>query len=94
MSAEIVSKVDPEYAWYVGANPEVAEKMATIDTILKIGLIPEKLVPFVKLYRMYLDQKRKAYFSNLCTEITKLGFLLGDRRVVKRATDPKRDNGT
>ena len=89
MSAQIVSQVDSEYALYVGANPEIGRKMAIIDTMLKNGLIPEKMVMFVKLYRSYLDQQRKAYMSNLCTEITKLGFLLGERRNVERATTPQ-----
>jgi len=86
MSAQIVTQVDHEYAWYVGANYEIGKKMAMVDTMLKHGLINPKLIPFVKLYRSYLDQQRKAYFSNLCTEITKLGFLLGDQRSVEKAT--------
>lgn len=86
MSAQIVSQVDKEYALYVGANPELGKKMAIIDTMLKNGLIPKNMVMFVKLYRDYLDQQRKAYFANLCTEITKLGFLLGERKVVEKAT--------
>lgn len=88
MSAQIVTKIDSEYAWYVGANYEIGKKMAMIDTMLKHGLINAELIPIVKLYHSYLDQQRKAYFSNLCTEITKLGFLLGDRRVVEKATSP------
>lgn len=84
MSQKIVTNVDPEYAWYVGADPELATKMATVDFILKAGFLPKEYIPFVKLYRMYLDQQRKAVFSNLCTELTKLGFLLGDQtRVIK-----------
>jgi len=86
MSTQIVTKVDSDYALYVGANYEIGKKMAMIDTMLKHGLIDGRLIPFVKLYRSYLDQQRKAYFSNLCTEITKLGFLLGDQRSVKKAT--------
>ena len=54
--------------------------------MLKSEIIPKPMIPFVKLMRKYLDQKRKAVLANLCTEITKLGFLLGERRVVEKAT--------
>jgi len=52
--------------------------MAMVDTMLKHGLIHAKLVPFVKLYRSYLDQQRKAFFVSVGSDvITKLGVLLG-----------------
>lgn len=89
MSADIVSKKDPEYQWYAGANFETASKIAVVDTMLKNGLIPKDMVVFVKLYRNYLQQQRKAFFASVgCTEITKLGFILGDTSVVKKATAP------
>jgi len=88
MSADIVSKKDPEYQWYAGANFETASKIAVIDTMLKNRLIPKDMVMFVKLYRSYLQQQRKAFFASVgSTEITKLGFILGDTSIVKRATD-------
>jgi len=78
MSKQIVSNKDKEYAWYSGASFEIASKMAMIDTMLKNGLIPEKFVIFVKLYRSYLDQQRKAFFASVGSDvITKLGFILG-----------------
>jgi len=78
MSQQVVSQKDEEYAWYAGASLDDADKMAKIDTMLKFGLIPEGFVPFVKLVRAYLDQRRKAFFASVgSTEITKLGFLLG-----------------
>ena len=86
MSAQVVSQIDKEYAWYVGSDTELAIKMAKIDFMLKSEIIPKPMIPFVKLMRKYLDQKRKAVLANLCTEITKLGFLLGERRVVEKAT--------
>jgi len=86
MSTQIVTKVDSDYALYVGANYEIGKKMAMIDTMLKHGLLDARLIPFVNFYRSYLDQQRKAYFANLCTEITKLGFMLGDQRSVEKAT--------
>ena len=89
MSADIVSKKDPEYGWYAGASFDTASKMAMIDTMLKNKLISPKLIVIVKLYRAYLDQQRKAFFSSVgSTEITKLGFILGDTRVVRKATAP------
>lgn len=78
MSKQIVTTKDHEYAFYVGGSFEVTRKMAIIDTMLKNGLISESMVLFVKLYRSYLDQQRKAFFASVgSTEITKLGFLLG-----------------
>jgi len=88
MSADIVSKKDPEYGWYAGSSLDVARQMAVVDTFLKHGLLPASSIPLVKLYRAYLDQLRKAFLSSTATEITKLGFILGDTRVVKRATAP------
>ena len=75
---ERLSTKDQEYGWYVGGRFETASKMAIVDTILKHGLIPTQFVPFVKLYRSYLDQQRKAFFVTIDSDvITKLGLLLG-----------------
>jgi len=71
---------DKEYAWYAGGSFEISCKMAMVDTMLKHGLISVELVPFVKLYRSYLDQQRKAFFTSVGSDvITKLGVLLGLR---------------
>ena len=73
-----LSVKDQEYAWYAGASMDIADKMAVVDVMLKNGLIPKNMIPLVKLYRAYLDQKRKAFFASIgSTEITKLGLLLG-----------------
>lgn len=78
MSKEIVSTKDKEYGWYAGGSWEIVEQMATVDVILKLGLIPKDFIPYLKIYRAYLDQKRKAWFASVgSTEITKLGFILG-----------------
>lgn len=78
MSKQIVSLKDKEYAYYSGANFETASTMAKIDVFLKYGLLPQKVVPIIKLFRAYLDQQRKAFFASVgCTEISKLGFMLG-----------------
>jgi hypothetical protein len=78
MSQQIVSKRDPEYGWYAGASWEIANKLSLIDFIIKAKLLPEAMVPIIKLYRMRLDQQRKAFFASVgSTEVTKLGFILG-----------------
>jgi hypothetical protein len=88
MSAEIVSKKDAEYSLYSGASWDTASKMALVDTILKNDLINPNLRFIIKLYRSYLNQQRKAFFASVgSTEITKLGFIQGDPRVVMRATE-------
>ena len=69
---------DHEYGDYAGASFELGEKMATVDTMLKNGLIPKDMVPLVKLYRSFLNQHRKAFFAGVgCDVITKLGMMLG-----------------
>lgn len=71
---------DKEYAWYAGGSFEIASRMAMVDTMLKNGLIPDGLIPLVKLYRSYLDQQRKAFLTSVGSDIiTKLGVLLGLR---------------
>jgi len=78
MSQQIVSQKDADYALYAGASLEDADKMSKIDTVLEFGLIPKPYVPVVKLYRAFLNRRRKAFFASVgSTEITKLGFLLG-----------------
>jgi len=78
MSAKIVSDRDAEYSYYSGASLEIADKMALIDFIKKSKLFPQRFVSLLDLYRLYLDQKRKAFFASVgSTEITKLGFILG-----------------
>ena len=75
---ERLGKKDNEYSFYSGGSFEIGRKMAMVDTMLKNKLIPEKMVPFVKLYRSYLDQQRKAFFVTVGSDvITKLGVLLG-----------------
>jgi len=71
---------DKEYGWYAGGSFEIASKIAVIDTMLKNGLIPKNMTMFIKLYRSYLDQQRKAFFTSVGSDvITKLGVLLGLR---------------
>jgi len=89
MSCKIVEEKDPEYSWYAGGSFEIAHQMAVIDAILKLGLIPSRIAVMAKIYRVYLNQLRKAYFATQgSTELTKLGFIQGEPKVVKRATAP------
>lgn len=77
MSAQIVER-DRDYGFYSGAEYGTAKSMATIDILLRNGLLSPKIVPLVKLLRGYLNQQRKAFFASVgSTEITKLGFILG-----------------
>lgn len=88
MSEEIVTYIDPEYGYYAGASLEIAGKMAMLDTIVANQLIPDAMLPFVKLYRDLLNRQRKAFFASVgSTEITKLGFIKGDRHKVVNAND-------
>lgn len=89
MSADIVTNKDAEYAYYSGGAFETVSKIASIDTMLKNGLIPKDFVIFVKLYRSYLDQQRKAFFASVrCDVISQLGFIQGDPRTSLKATAP------
>lgn len=89
MSAKIVSDKDKEYGFYAGASLEIADKMAMIDAIKKTNLLPKSFFPILELYRMFLDQKRKAFFASVgSTEITKLGFILGKEGKMEDADLP------
>lgn len=79
MSQKIQRK-DNDYAEYAGGNLFINNRRAKILTLKKAGLIPEKLMPIIEFYLLHLEQQRKAFFGAACTEITKLGFLLGDER--------------
>lgn len=87
MSAEI-SKLDKDYSQYAGGSLEISSKIALIDTVLEEKILPNRVVPLLKLYRSYLIKQRKAFFASVgSTEITKLGFLQGDPRKFKDATE-------
>lgn len=88
MSQKIVKK-DKDYGEYSGGNLTINDKIAKIRTLQKAGLVPKKLEPLVKFYLIYLDQQRKAFFGATSTELTKLGFILGDERKFISASKPK-----
>ena len=77
MSAQIVEK-DKDYGLYAGASFETAQSMAALDVFMDVGILPERMRPLMKLLRVFLDRERKAFFASVgCTEISKLGFILG-----------------
>lgn len=80
MSQKVVANKDDTYALYAGAYYEDAYRMALIDNVLEVELLPKSVIPLVKFYRAYLDRRRKAFFASTCSEISKLGFLLGMKR--------------
>jgi len=88
MSSKIIKK-DATYQLYAGAELNAGYKMALVDVLLEHGLIPEQFKIPVKLYRAYLDKQRKAFFASTCSEISKLGFLLGSQRKEIDAKDTR-----
>lgn len=90
MASQIVSntkvKGGADYQFYAGASLNTALKIANIIALYRAGLIPKKLLPYVKLYLIQLDQTRKAEFASIGSDIlSKLGFILGDPRESIRA---------
>lgn len=85
MSQKIVAK-DHDYGDYSGADLETAMKISKIKTLIEAGII--KPSPLINLALTMLNQKRKAFFGSTSTELTKLGFILGDERVRKSASNP------
>ena len=88
MSQKVVSQKDQDYALYSGASLDIAHKLAVIDWVIENKLIPEKAIPLLKLYRSFLDRERKAFFASVCSEISKLGFILGLKDETIHATKP------
>lgn len=84
MSQRIV-KNDQDYGDYSGADLTTALTLAKLKTALDMQII--KKTPITDLALKLLDHKRKAYFSSTCTELTKLGFILGDPRTIISATE-------
>jgi hypothetical protein len=87
-----LAKKEGKYADYAGGALQTSETMADIDLILENKLVPTSLVPFIKLYRAYLDGHRKAFFMTLGSDVlTQLSALVGDQRVVKdvSGSDPR-----
>lgn len=93
LGSQLTAK-DKEYSTYAGASAADASRMAMIDFILKENLASPELSKILRLYRSYLDQQRKAFFSTVDADIlTKLAILVGYKQdvysVVRRATRTK-----
>lgn len=73
-----VSEKDKDYALYAGANMEEASTMALLDHALETGMFSGSTSDTIKNYRALLDKQRKAFFASVSSEITKLGFILGN----------------
>ncbi|HKJ30795.1 MAG TPA: hypothetical protein VKA34_03160 [Balneolales bacterium] len=84
MSQKIVKK-DKTYGLFSGADLTTSLTIAKLKTALELNLIKESIL--TKTALTLLDYKRKAYFSSTCTELTKLGFILGDPRTTISATE-------
>ena len=85
MSAQIEKK-DSRYGLYAGADLQRALTMSRIDTMLQLGLFPSQFIPFVKMYRKFLENESIAFFASTCSEISKLGFKLGIKDVSIKAS--------
>lgn len=85
--AQKVSKRDKEFSYYVGADLETGYEMAFLDVVLREKLIlHKKAISILKLYRMFLNQNRKAFFGITISEFSQLGLILGETRIFKNAT--------
>lgn len=81
-----IAKKDKDWKEYAGGNLIINDKISKLITLKKAGLIPPKLNDLVDLALTYLEQQRKAHFGATSTELTKLGFILGDPRNKLSAT--------
>lgn len=79
MAERVVSEKDQDFGYYTGASLEISSTMAIIDFMLRNDLLRGSLKLLAKLYRDFLNQQRKAFFSSTSSEISKLGFMLGVR---------------
>jgi hypothetical protein len=89
MSQQIARK-DASYSLYAGALFSDAETIALLQAVETEHLFPgfENQVKFLKTF---LNERRKAYFASAgSTEITKLGFILGDTSKVVSAKDTRK----
>lgn len=69
---------DHIFGEYSGAHLQDALKLAKINALIESGLLPEnELVKFIKIY---IKHRQKAFFASTCSELSKLGFLLGSGR--------------
>lgn len=85
MAAEITKK-DPDYSYYAGADQETSDALVMVKVCLDKNLLPVAFTPILELYQYYLTQKRKGFFAGPgCDVITKLGFIQGEPLVYEDA---------
>lgn len=83
--AQSIAKKDGGYALYAGANPESAFLMCLIDWAKEESLFSEASLPTIDSFRSLLEFQRKAFIATVSSEVTKLGFILGNPNVSKSA---------
>jgi len=89
--AEQIVNKDSDFQDYAGASFDGAKKMAALDVFLRYLAPNPKICILLKLYRLYLIQMKKAYFSSvIANQWTMLAFLRGKTKhgisATKRAT--------
>jgi hypothetical protein len=78
--AEQIVTRDHDYMDYAGAPLEIGHRLAVIDIAIKYLISDKDILDLLKLYRAYLIQEKKAFFSGvLANQITMLAFLKGGK---------------
>jgi len=75
--AQRLAKKDSEFTDYVGADPNLSETIALIDTIIKEKMVSKETEKTLKPFRNLLIRRNKALFASLASELSKLSFYLG-----------------
>lgn len=88
LGAALHSK-DPSYGCYVGADWLDAETTAGLQFMLKNNLIHKEAIQNkIELILKYQEERRKAYFMTLGSDVlTKLSYLVGESRNVRSANE-------
>jgi hypothetical protein len=81
---------DQSYLPYAGADWLDAEMTANLKFIKESGKITNtKTIESIDLILKLQEERRKAYFMSIGSDIlTKLSYLVGENKNVRRATDP------
>jgi len=78
--AEQIAAKDTDYRDYAGADEMSAFKLAKIDLMLFLLPQDHTLIPLLKLARIYLIQRKKAFFASVkAGELSQLGFIKGGK---------------
>jgi len=89
--AEQIVNKDSDFQDYAGASFDGAKKLASLDVFLRYLIPDPNISTLLKLYRVYLIQQKKAYFSSvIANQWTMLAFLRGKTKhgisAIKRET--------